>query len=236
MLNRKVFWTALGGVGLLGILVYQLAAQQVAGPTAPVRSTPIVRNIAVVDIEYIFKNHLRFKQEMSVLRSEAAAVEQWAQREQENMKSLAEQLKDHEPGTSTYNQIDDALVKRQKDFEAEVIKKRKEFLLREAKLHYSTYQEIATEVQYLAAANGIALVIRFNGQQVDPNSPDDVLRYINQLIVYQAPELDLTPIVLQRLNARAQSTAASAARPAMPAATPQPQGSYAQPAAANTLR
>jgi len=221
MLQKRWLCLAAAGVILAGAIVYQLRAQQVSTPTAPVRSPALVRNIAVVDIEYIFKNHLRFKQEMSVLRSEATAVEQWAQREQEAIKSLAEQLKDHQPGTATYNQIDDTLVKRQKDFEAEIIKKRKDFLLREAKLHYATYQEIVNEIQYLAAANGIAVVLRFNGQQVDANSPDDILRYINQLIVYQAPELDLTPLVLQRLNARAQSTTSSASSSSVPVAPSQ---------------
>lgn len=221
-MSRKK-WLGLAATGLVvaSVAVYQLWAQQMSSPTAPVRSPGLVRNIAVVDIEYIFKNHLRFKQEMSVLRSEATSVEQWAQREQEAIKSLAEQLKDHQPGTATYNQIDDALVKRQKDFEAEIIKKRKDFLLREAKLHYATYQEIVNEIQYLAAANGIAVVLRFNGQQVDANSPDDILRYINQLIVYQAPELDLTPLVLQRLNARAQSTTSSASSSSVPVAPSQ---------------
>lgn len=225
----KKKWLGLAATGLVvvSVVVYQLWAQQVSPPTAPVRSPSLVRNIAMVDIEYIFKNHLRFKQEMSVLRSEASAVEQWAQREQETIKSLAEQLKDHQPGTATYNQLDDALVKRQKDFEAEIIKKRKDFLLREAKLHYATYQEIVNEIQYLAAANGIAVVLRFNGHQVDANSPDDILRYINQLIVYQAPELDLTPLVLQRLNARAQSATSAASSSATP--VPSGQGNFSRP-------
>ncbi|MGB9687929.1 OmpH family outer membrane protein [Thermogutta sp.] len=233
MLKRHWLWLGAGLVLVSGTLVYQLAAQQVAAPTTPVRPSA-VRNIAVVDIEYIFKNHLRFKQEMSALRSEAAAVEQWAQQEQESLKALAEQLKDHQPGSSTYNQIDDTLVKRQKDFEAEVIKKRKEFLLREAKLHYATYQEIVNEIQYLAAANGIVMVLRFNGQEVDPNSPDDVLRYINQLIVYKAPELDLTPIVLQRLNARAQSATTSASTNSLPVVPSQ--GGYPRTTTPGTLR
>lgn len=233
MLKRHGVWLGVGALLVAGALVYQLGAQQVAPPTTPVRPAA-VRNIAVVDIEYIFKNHLRFKQEMSALRSEAATVEQWAQREQESLKAMAEQLKDHQPGTPTYNQIDDALVKRQKEFEAEVIKKRKEFLLREAKLHYATYQEIVNEVQYLAAANGIVMVLRFNGQQVDPNAPDDILRYINQLIVYQAPELDLTPIVLQRLNARAQSATTSASATSLP--VPAGQQNYSRPGTSGTLR
>ncbi|MGQ9564718.1 MAG: OmpH family outer membrane protein [Thermogutta sp.] len=231
MLQKK--WLALGAAAIVaaGVIVYQLRAQQTPNSAVPVRSPALVRNIAMVDIEYIFKNHLRFKQEMSVLRSEATAVEQWAQREQESIKSLAEQLKDHQPGTPTYNQLDDALVKRQKDFEAEIIKKRKDFLLREAKLHYATYQEIVNEIQYLATANGIAVVLRFNGQQVDANSPDDILRYINQLIVYQAPELDLTPLVLQRLNARAQSATSAASSSSTPVAPGQ--GTMSRP---GTLR
>ncbi len=197
-------------VGITLAAVWGLNAQQPGTPPTAPRTVPMVRNVAVVDIDYIFKNHVRHKQQMEAIRAEATAAEQWAQQEQASLKALAEQLKDHQPGTPTYSQIDDTLLRRQKEFEADVLKKRKDLMLKEAKVVYATYQEIVGEIQYFAAANGITMVFRFNGTEPDPNNPDDVLRTINRWIVYQGAELDITPIILQRLNARVQTATAPA--------------------------
>lgn len=208
----KTKWIGIGILvaGISLATMWTLGAQQPGVPASQTRTVPMVRNVAVVDIDYIFKNHARHKQQMEAIRAEAATAEQWAQQEQASLKALAEQLKDHQPGTPTYSQIDDTLLRRQKEFEADVLKKRKDLMLREAKVVYSTYQEIVGEIQYFAAANGIMMVFRFNGTEPDPNNPEDVLRTINRWIVYQGAELDITPIILQRLNARVQTATAPA--------------------------
>jgi hypothetical protein len=52
----------------------------------------------------------------------------------------------------------------------------------------------------LATKNGIVLVLRFNGDPVDGNNRDEILRGINKAIVYNDPRMDITPYVLQDLN------------------------------------
>jgi hypothetical protein len=85
---------------------------------------------------------------------------------------------------------------------------RKEFLVREAKIYNQVYQEIAKEVEMFAAANGISAVLRVNGDQVDPNDPQAVLQNINRQVVYFSRNLDITGVILDRLNRDAGRPAA----------------------------
>ena len=71
-------------------------------------------------------------------------------------------------------------------------KLRKDFMEREAKVYYQTYLEVVDAVKYYAKRHNIGLVMRFNGEPVDPNRRDDVLREINKPVVMQ-DQIDITP-------------------------------------------
>jgi hypothetical protein len=85
------------------------------------------------------------------------------------------------------------------DFNLKMGKLRKEFLEREAKVYYQTYLEVVDAVKYYAKRQNIGLVLRFNGEAVDPNRRDDVLREINKPVVVQ-DQIDITPDVLMLIN------------------------------------
>ncbi|MEM9658727.1 MAG: hypothetical protein AAF961_10235, partial [Planctomycetota bacterium] len=73
-----------------------------------------------------------------------------------------------------------------------------------AKVYYQTYREVSAAVNNYARTNNIGLVLRFVGDQVDPNQREDVLRAINQPIVFQN-SVDITPDVLTLLNPTQQA-------------------------------
>jgi hypothetical protein len=54
-------------------------------------------------------------------------------------------------------------------------------------------------VKYYAQQHSIGLVLRFNGDKVDPNRRESVLRAINDPIVHQN-NIDITPDSLALLN------------------------------------
>ena len=56
-----------------------------------------------------------------------------------------------------------------------------------------------------SSSNNIALVLRFNGEPVDPNKREDVMRDINKQVVIQN-QIDITPDVLMLLNRDGQQT------------------------------
>jgi hypothetical protein len=85
---------------------------------------------------------------------------------------------------------------------------------RQAKLYYQTYLEVVDAVSQYAKAHNIGMVMRFNGEPVDSNRREDVMRDINKQIVTQ-DRLDITPDVLMLLN----RDTAQAQRPAQPASS-----------------
>ena len=93
------------------------------------------------------------------------------------------------------------------EFNLKMGKLRKDFLEREAKVYYQTYLEVVDAVKYYAKRQNIGLVLRFNGEPVDPNRREDVLREINKPVVVQ-DQIDITPDVLALLNRDQRAQAA----------------------------
>jgi hypothetical protein len=98
------------------------------------------------------------------------------------------------------------------DFNLKMGRLRREFLEREAKVYFQTYQEVVSVVEQYAKWHNIGLVLRFNGEPVDPERRDDVLREINKPVVVQ-DQIDITGDILLLLNRDQQ-----AGRPVQPGA------------------
>ena len=98
-------------------------------------------------------------------------------------------------GSAEYKKMDEDIARQMAEFNLKMGKLRKDFLEREAKVYYQTYLEVVDAVKYYAKQHNIGLVLRFNGEPVDPNRRDDVLREINKPVVVQ-DQIDITPDVL----------------------------------------
>ncbi len=77
--------------------------------------------------------------------------------------------------------------------------KRKDFLEREAKVYFDAYNEVLMAVSQFSDRNGIGLVLRFNGGEMDPTKRESVLQGVNRAVVFQR-NLNITDYVIQRLN------------------------------------
>ena len=191
--KKSCLLAALAAVVSLGLLTGQGAGQ------APVR--PIgVPGIALVDVNYIFKNHPRFKSMMDDLKGDIDRAEQRWKAEAEKIKRDSERINDYRAGTQEYKTIEEDAARKMSDMQVRVKLEQKEFLQREAKVYYNVYTEIMQEVQYYCSVNNIGVVIRFNGDQINVEKPDDVLRGVNQQVVYYSKDLDITPAILNRLG------------------------------------
>jgi len=177
-------------------------------------------NLALLDVSYIFEKHVRFKGMMDDMKTDVEREENQVKAEREAIKKLADGLERFK-NTVDYKRMEEEITKRQADLQAQIAIRRKDFLQREAKIYQIVYQEIQQEVDYYCAANGIELVLRFNGDPVDPDKPDSVLAYINRQVVWYAKDRDITPVILARLNERYKrpetgpGPASNAARPNM---------------------
>jgi Skp family chaperone for outer membrane proteins len=198
----------------------QPAAAPQAQPGAPAAARPTgvpsqigINGMAVVDVAYIFKNHARFKQQMDGMKAKVDAAEEQVKKAQMDMKAMVEQIKTYQPGTPEYKRIEADLTKKQADLQVQVNLQKKDFMEQEGKIYYNVSLEVEDAVKRLATKSNIALVLRFNGDQVDASNRDDILRNINKPIVFYDPRMDITPYILQDLNRPAGGAGPVGVRP-----------------------
>ncbi|MHB1037743.1 MAG: OmpH/Skp family outer membrane protein [Pirellulales bacterium] len=214
MNNRSVLSFVLtacaGSLVITGLLATNAGAQQAANP-----------GIAIIDVHYIFANHLRFKAMMDDLGKvdQAAAADMKTQ--QDSFQKLAQSLKDYRKGTEEYKQLEEKLTNMQASLKAKVSLKQKELMQQEAKIYYTVYQEVVDEVKYYATRNNISLVLHFNGDPADPNDPQTVSRQLSNVVVHYTKTIDITPVILQALNNRQPraATGGMTTRPTTPPRT-----------------
>jgi Skp family chaperone for outer membrane proteins len=165
---------------------------------------------AVVDISYIFKKHDRFRTTMESMKKEMESTEAELKADRDKIAQLEERRNTYNAGAAEYKQLDEELARQMAEFNLKMTRLRKSFLEREAEIYYRTYLEVNDAVKYYATQHNIGIVIRFNGEPVDPNNREGVLREINKPVVFQN-QIDITPDILVLLNRDA--TSPSTARP-----------------------
>ena len=177
----------------------QASAQQPMAPSA----APAVQGpggIAVVDVNYIFKHHLRMKAQLAELQAEATKVQQDFEQELKALQDQARLLNGMKPGTPEYQQLDEKMVTLKANIQGKIALRRKEFVQKEAHLYFNAYREISDEVKYFAEQRGILLVMNFNGDNIRDDNPDDVARGISNKMVYVNKGLDITGIIVRRFD------------------------------------
>jgi Skp family chaperone for outer membrane proteins len=174
----------------------QLGGQN-AGVFSPQNAA--THGVAVVDISYIFKNHARFKAAMEGMRKEMESIEAQLKAKRDEIAKVEAKRNSFTVNSPEYKQADEQLAREMAEFNLEMTRLRKDFLDREAKEYYKTYQEIVDAVGQYTIRHNIGLVIRFNADPVDPNRREDVLREINKPVVFQN-RIDITGEVLRALN------------------------------------
>ncbi len=184
-------------------LVAVLAAVQFAADTAHAQPRPGGSQVAIVDLTYIFANHVRFKALVEDMRKDVEAAESDLKTAKEAIEKLAERADDYVKSSPEYKDLEEDLAKRQADLQVQVNIQKRNFMEQEAKIYLSIYREVLDHVKNHAEKYGISLVLRFNGDPVDGDDLQGVMRELNRQVVYYHRAIDITPIVLEACNASA---------------------------------
>ena len=155
-LAASVLWMGLAGTPAAA----QAPGTQFVAPT-----------VALVDVNYIFKNHPRFKAQMEEMRVSVTNSQTEWKRQKEGLTKLVERLQEFRAGTPDYQQMEEQIVGEKTRLSTKMQLEQKAFLQREAKIYYDIYQEISQEVQYICQQKGITLVMNFNGDQDQSGEP-----------------------------------------------------------------
>ncbi len=158
--------------------------------------------VAIIDLKYIFDNHMRFKAMTEEMRRSVQGAETDINARKERINNLIKQLNEVNKGKPDYKQLEDEITQQKADLSALVSTTKREFMRREAKIYYIVYQEITQELQHFAQQNRLTLVLRFNGDPIDENDPDIVAKHLNKQVVWHHPNIDITGVILKTLNDR----------------------------------
>lgn len=195
---------------LLPVAAATVAVLSLVGPSAlaqapnPAGANAQKHGVAVVDINYIFKNHKRHQATVEAMKAEMTKIEGELKADSEKLRQMEEQRNAYNVGAAEYKQLDEELARSIADFKLKMDRLRKEFMEREAKIYYQAFLEVSDAIKYYADRHDIGLVIRFNGDKVDANRREDVLREIQKTVVYQN-RIDITPDILALVNRDAQA-------------------------------
>ncbi|TWT48631.1 OmpH family outer membrane protein [Botrimarina hoheduenensis] len=191
---------------LVALLVTVSAGQRAAAQASTsVNASKL--GVAVIDINYIFNEYQKHKGEMDAMKADFRAIDTQLKTEQQKiMQAEQQKAESFKPGSPEFNQLDDQIVKMKADLQVQVTRQRKDLVEREASIYYTTYREVDQAIKYYAKNKGITLVLRFNGDEADPNNRESILRSINKAVHYQ-DQIDITPDVLALLNRAASQQA-----------------------------
>jgi Skp family chaperone for outer membrane proteins len=203
LLNRQVSFPSLcAAVAALLLMAAGASAQQAPNPAGA--NAPKF-GIAVVDIPYIFKNYSRFRATSDAMKKEMETIDANVKAERQSIAQAEQQRNTYKVGTPEYKTADEELARMMAEFQLKTSKLQKDFMERQAKLYYQTYLEVVNAVNTYATSQNIGLVLRFNGEEVDVNKKEDIMRDINKQVVVQN-RVDITPDVLMMLNRDTQQT------------------------------
>ncbi|OYV81630.1 MAG: hypothetical protein B7Z73_17865 [Planctomycetia bacterium 21-64-5] len=211
----------------MAVFLAALAAVHAASPQASAQQRTAMGSqaapqVALLDLAYIFANHVKFKQLTEALRRDVEAAEAELKNNKAAMQKMVDQLDNYNRGTPEYRQLEEDITKRQAEIQVQVNVQKRDFFEQEAKMYYTVYQEIMEQVRYYSDKHGILLVMRFNGDPLDENDPQGIQKELNKAVLYHNKMIDITPYVLDAVNPPRGN---AAARPApVPTTTRRPQG------------
>ena len=155
--------------------------------------------IAVIDINHIFKNHTRFKAMVESWKAEVKRAEAEMKGRGSQVEKMVEDLKRYNPGTPEYKRLEEAIAKKRGELQVEMQLKKKDLMLREARMYLNVYEEVQQQVATFAQQNSIDLVLRFSRNKVNAEDPRQIQAALLRPVVYQ-DRIDITVQILQRLN------------------------------------
>lgn len=213
----------LASLAVLGsILLSQAAhAQQPAPPAGGAAPAPKYGanagrfGVAVVDISYVFKQFPGFTSAIEGLKKEMETADGLLKADSQRLMDLQTQRDALKPGSEDFKTKDEELARQKAEFSIKQGTLKRDFLEREAQIYYTTYMKVASVVEYVAKQNNIGMVLRFNGDPIDPSQREDVMRAIMQPIVFQN-NVDITPDVLELLARQPGGAPVSTATPGAP--------------------
>jgi Skp family chaperone for outer membrane proteins len=155
-----------------------------------------------VDVGAIFKGHPVFTQQLEALRQEAETFKASSLQLQQQLMQKAEVLRQYAPGSAEFKQAETSLAQESAAMEVEQRNKMRTLMQAEAQLHFDTYAEVNEIIAEYCDAQNIQLILRHNGEPMDPKNPNSIMQRVNGSIVFHTPQKDITPQIIATIVQR----------------------------------
>ena len=158
---------------------------------------------AVIDMAEVFAQYDKFEDVRENLQTEIKAGSADAEKIAANMEAIRKTL-----AAGTYKQDSEEYLNRaaqlnklQTDLKVEQTKISQKFMKKEAELYKEIYADVTGAVKMFCEFKGYTMVIRYRRSTVDDaDRPGDILQGMNRLVVYTAPEDDITDSIVGYLD------------------------------------
>ena len=163
---------------------------------------PSTLKIAVIDITVIFQKNCRFNKALSRLKFDVKQLEKATKQQREEQSRHAVKLRRWAPDSPAFQRVESAHVSQAAAAQAQLALQHKQLKRREAMIFANAYQDVRRHVEQHCKRHKIDLVLRYDSRKPNPNSDrQSISKWYRRTVIYQHG-LDLTPILLKRINAQ----------------------------------
>jgi Skp family chaperone for outer membrane proteins len=162
--------------------------------------------VCVVDVARVFENHAGFNAELEKLKNEADEYKYSLQQRGAQLNTESEELNNFKEGSAEYNNLESRLAQASANLEVERRNKTREFVQREAKLHFDTYVQVTHAISEYCEQKGYRVALRFSRTEMDPDNPQSIMQRVQEYVVFHQPRIDITDEIIRSLPAAATQT------------------------------
>lgn len=180
-------------------LLAVLASMHFASSPAAAQQGPRPQ-IAVIDLNYIFSQHIRFKQMREDLRRDIEAANNEFRANRVQLQKMVENLEGLNRASPEYKQQEEDAAKRESELKLQASLLKRDFDEREARIWFTIYKEVMEQVRYYADKHGILLVLQFKGDEPDESEPASIQQNLVAVVLHHNRAIDITPFILDLVN------------------------------------
>lgn len=195
-MDRNMMYAAVSVV-LAGLLGFSWA--QGRGALNADEPKVSVNDIAVVDLAKVFDNHKRLTDKREEVRRDAQSAQDSLKALVEAGKKLQEELKIHKAGSADHTRIQKELQEKAAAIQKFQKEQVQELQKTEAEIYQDAYKQVVEEIQRIAEARGLRLVLRYQQDNTDSKDPKKLIESLNRQVLYEKG-LDITDDVVQAVN------------------------------------
>ncbi len=185
-----------------------LFASTSRGQSGAPAAAPVPHKVGLIDMAEVFKNYEKFKVKTESLKAEVESTTQRMKALTEKTKELQASLKEYKPGTTQREQLETDILNNNAQLQVLRTKTQVELARKEAAIYREIYEEVQDAVSKYASYYKYTLVLRYSSEDLgeDGQPPQVVIQKLNQLVVYNREEDDITTPIVNYLNKKFRPT------------------------------